>query len=187
MTHTCVHVHVDYVPRNSIGCAAYIRGIPRMGTTVHNGLLCLELHLARFCCLPCFTLSSSPLPPPPPPPFPPQAPASECPVYIKIADMGISRRMTPGGVMGFKGSPGFMAPEILKYVGTEACTEKVRIGSYCPPAQPAWPAGATASRHLCVMYMCSASLYIHFCLTMFIMSFSHHICCTIVQHVHVHV
>ena len=39
--------------------------------------------------------------------------------------MGISRRQGPGGVMGFKGSPGFMAPEILKYVGTEACTEKV--------------------------------------------------------------
>ena len=27
--------------------------------------------------------------------------------------------------MGFKGSPGFMAPEILKYVGMEAVTEKV--------------------------------------------------------------
>ena len=49
-------------------------------------------------------------------------------MYVKIADLGISRRLTPGGVMGFKGSPGFMAPEILKYVGTEACTEKV--GAY---------------------------------------------------------
>ena len=29
--------------------------------------------------------------------------------------------------MGFKGSPGFMAPEILKYVGLEAVTEKVRL------------------------------------------------------------
>ena len=51
------------------------------------------------------------------------------PVLVKIADMGISRRLTPGGVMGFKGSPGFMAPEILKYVGTEAVTEKVRAGA----------------------------------------------------------
>ena len=51
-------------------------------------------------------------------------------VYIKIADLGISQIMSPGGVMGFKGSPGFMAPEILKYVGTEACTEKVDIYSY---------------------------------------------------------
>ena len=51
-------------------------------------------------------------------------------VHIKIADMGISQTMTPGGVMGFKGSPGFMAPEILKYVGLEACTEKVDIFSY---------------------------------------------------------
>ncbi len=48
-------------------------------------------------------------------------------VYVKIGDLGISRRLSPGGVMGFKGSPGFMAPEILKYVGTEACTEKVGL------------------------------------------------------------
>ena len=48
------------------------------------------------------------------------------PVYLKIADLGISRIMSPGGTMGFKGSPGFMAPEILKYVGMEAVTEKVR-------------------------------------------------------------
>ena len=47
------------------------------------------------------------------------------PVYLKIADLGISRIMSPGGTMGFKGSPGFMAPEILKYVGMEAVTEKV--------------------------------------------------------------
>ena len=46
-------------------------------------------------------------------------------VYVKIADLGISRIMSPGGTMGFKGSPGFMAPEILKYVGMEAVTEKV--------------------------------------------------------------
>lgn len=52
-------------------------------------------------------------------------------VYVKIADLGISRRMSPGGVMGFKGSPGFMAPEILKYVGTEACTEKVGLTHSC--------------------------------------------------------
>ena len=51
-------------------------------------------------------------------------------VHVKIADLGISQTMTPGGVMGFKGSPGFMAPEILKYVGLEACTEKVDIFSY---------------------------------------------------------
>ena len=51
-------------------------------------------------------------------------------VHVKIADLGISQAMTPGGVMGFKGSPGFMAPEILKYVGMEACTEKVDVFSY---------------------------------------------------------
>ena len=51
-------------------------------------------------------------------------------VLVKIADLGISRLLSPGGVMGFKGSPGFMAPEILKYVGMEACTEKIDVYSY---------------------------------------------------------
>lgn len=47
------------------------------------------------------------------------------PVHVKIADLGISRKITPGGVVGYKGTPAFMAPEILRYVGMEACTEKV--------------------------------------------------------------
>ena len=51
-------------------------------------------------------------------------------MFVKIADLGISRQMSPGGVKGFKGSPGFMAPEILKYVGLEACTEKVDVFSF---------------------------------------------------------
>ena len=51
-------------------------------------------------------------------------------VLVKIADLGISRQLSPGGVKGFKGSPGFMAPEILKYVGLEACTERVDVFSY---------------------------------------------------------
>lgn len=51
-------------------------------------------------------------------------------VLVKIADLGISRLSSPGGVKGFKGSPGFMAPEILKYVGMEACTEKIDIFSF---------------------------------------------------------
>lgn len=49
------------------------------------------------------------------------------PVHVKIADLGISRKLTPGGVVGYKGTPAFMAPEILRYVGKEACTEKVRL------------------------------------------------------------
>ena len=39
--------------------------------------------------------------------------------------MGISQMLSPGGVMGFKGTHGFMAPEILLYKGHEAYTEKV--------------------------------------------------------------
>ncbi len=52
-------------------------------------------------------------------------PTNKFPVLVKIADMGISRKLTPGGVVGYKGTPAFMAPEILSYAGKEACTEKV--------------------------------------------------------------
>ena len=48
-------------------------------------------------------------------------PVEKFSVYIKITDMGISRKLTPGGVIGY------MAPEILNYAGKYACTEKVRI------------------------------------------------------------
>ena len=48
-------------------------------------------------------------------------------MYLKIADLGLSRIISPGGTMGLKGSPGFMAPEILKYVGMEAVSEKVKL------------------------------------------------------------
>ena len=61
--------------------------------------------------------------------LPQLSPEDVPPIYLKIADLGISRIMSPGGTMGFKGSPGFMAPEILKYVGMEAVTEKVIINS----------------------------------------------------------
>jgi serine/threonine protein kinase len=52
------------------------------------------------------------------------------PVHVKITDFGISRKITPGGVVGYKGTPAFMAPEILRYVGMEACTEKVDVFSF---------------------------------------------------------
>uniref|UniRef100_A0A1X7UH02 non-specific serine/threonine protein kinase n=1 Tax=Amphimedon queenslandica TaxID=400682 RepID=A0A1X7UH02_AMPQE len=52
------------------------------------------------------------------------------PVHVKITDLGISRKITPGGVVGYKGTPAFMAPEILRYVGKEACTEKVDVFSF---------------------------------------------------------
>ena len=44
--------------------------------------------------------------------------------------MGISQMLSPGGVMGFKGTHGFMAPEILLYKGHEAYTEKVSCNTY---------------------------------------------------------
>ena len=50
-----------------------------------------------------------------------------CDVLIKLADYGISRSAAMAGMKGLGGTPGFMAPEIEKYVGKECYTEKVRI------------------------------------------------------------
>ena len=54
-------------------------------------------------------------------------PVDKFSVYIKITDMGISHKLTLSGTIGYKGTPAFMAPEVLNYVGKEACTEKVCI------------------------------------------------------------
>ena len=49
---------------------------------------------------------------------------------VKISDYGISQFVTSQGAKGHVGTPGFMAPEILKYLGKEAYNEKVDIFSY---------------------------------------------------------
>ncbi|RZF41154.1 hypothetical protein LSTR_LSTR013926 [Laodelphax striatellus] len=62
-----------------------------------------------------------------PPPFQDHL---DVPVYIKLADYGISRLTLPSGTKGFGGTEGFMAPEIMRYNGEEECTEKVDCFSF---------------------------------------------------------
>lgn len=54
-----------------------------------------------------------------------QQKASAAQVLLKLADYSISRCVLPTGTKGFAGTPGFMAPEILKYNGEETYSEKV--------------------------------------------------------------
>ena len=49
-------------------------------------------------------------------------------VMLKLTDYGISRSVSLSGTKGFHGTPGYMAPEILRYTGKESYTAKVR---YC--------------------------------------------------------
>ncbi|XP_048577768.1 leucine-rich repeat serine/threonine-protein kinase 1 isoform X2 [Nematostella vectensis] len=51
-------------------------------------------------------------------------------VLIKVADYGISRSAALAGIKGLGGTPGFMAPEIEKYVGKECYTDKVDSFSF---------------------------------------------------------
>ena len=51
-------------------------------------------------------------------------------VNIKLADYSISRCVLPTGTKGFAGTPGFMAPEILKFNGEETYSEKVDCFSF---------------------------------------------------------
>ena len=60
--------------------------------------------------------------------FPP--PGSDCSpehrVLLRLADYGISRFASPGGIKGDEGSRPYMAPEVLKFGGKEGFTEKVK-------------------------------------------------------------
>jgi serine/threonine protein kinase len=51
-------------------------------------------------------------------------------VFLKLADYSISRCVLPTGTKGFAGTPGFIAPEILKYNGEETYSEKVDCFSF---------------------------------------------------------
>lgn len=56
--------------------------------------------------------------------------SSNLDTQIKLADYSISRCVLPTGTKGFAGTPGFMAPEILKYNGEESYSEKVDCFSF---------------------------------------------------------
>ncbi|KAK3091447.1 hypothetical protein FSP39_019911 [Pinctada imbricata] len=63
----------------------------------------------------------------------PTSDRTECnldPVFVKIADYGISRAILPSGTKGFGGTPPFIAPEILQFAGKSQYTEKVDIFSF---------------------------------------------------------
>ena len=47
-------------------------------------------------------------------------------VLLKLTDYGISRSVSLGGIKGFQGTPGYMAPEILQYTGKESYSDKVK-------------------------------------------------------------
>jgi len=46
---------------------------------------------------------------------------------VKLSDYGISQFASINGVLGLAGTPGFIAPEILKYNGKEVYTNKVYV------------------------------------------------------------
>lgn len=57
----------------------------------------------------------------------PNSTSSNCAVHVKLSDYGISQFASVGGLLGLAGTPGFIAPEILKYHGREIYTNKVII------------------------------------------------------------
>ena len=48
-------------------------------------------------------------------------------VLIKLSDLGISQFAATQGARGLVGTPGYMAPEILKYHGKEVGTSYLRV------------------------------------------------------------
>lgn len=53
-----------------------------------------------------------------------------CKTEVKLADLGISAFVGPGGFRRRPGTPGHTAPEAIKYAGKESLCEKVG-NSYC--------------------------------------------------------
>lgn len=51
-------------------------------------------------------------------------------VMLKLTDYGISRSVSLSGTKGYHGTPGYMAPEILRYTGKESYTCKVDCFSF---------------------------------------------------------
>lgn len=51
-------------------------------------------------------------------------------ILVKITDLGISRQSSLGQYRHRGGTPGFMAPEILRYSGKEAVQSKVDVFSF---------------------------------------------------------
>ena len=48
-------------------------------------------------------------------------------ILVKLADLGISAFLGPNGFQRKTATPGYVAPEVLKYSGKELLTEKVGI------------------------------------------------------------
>ena len=48
-------------------------------------------------------------------------------VHVKLADYGVSQFSNIDGLLGYAGTPGYIAPEILKYYGKEVYTNKVIV------------------------------------------------------------
>ena len=70
------------------------------------------------------------LPPPAASCYSPFSSGAEIEVLVKLADYGISRASLPSGTKGYAGTDGFMAPEIIRFNGEEAYTEKVDCFSF---------------------------------------------------------
>ena len=52
-------------------------------------------------------------------------------VLVKLADLGISAFLGPNGFQRKMTTPGYVAPEVLKYSGKEHLTEKVSQFCLC--------------------------------------------------------
>ena len=61
----------------------------------------------------------------------PNSTSSNQSVHVKLSDYGISQFASISGAVGLAGTPGFIAPEILKYRGKEIYTNKVIMYLCC--------------------------------------------------------
>ena len=71
-------------------------------------------------------------------------------VLLKLSDYGISQFAATQGARGLVGTPGFMAPEILKYHGKEVRTHCVTTLTVSLSQHPPSLCSITCTLSLCV-------------------------------------
>ena len=51
-------------------------------------------------------------------------------IYVKIADYGISKQISPQGIRGLQGTPPYLPPEVMCHGGKQAYSHKLDIWSF---------------------------------------------------------
>lgn len=56
--------------------------------------------------------------------------STDSPIYVKVADYGISKQITPQGIRGMEGTRPYLPPEVILHGGREAYSTKLDVYAF---------------------------------------------------------